>query len=262
MLCLSGRCQPRPKQGYVWREAKNCLFCIVRRVLPALRHRRRPGRGSSGAFTHDTQRFNFSPKYKRYARARTYIWSSSKCKFECAFSGEVGRTCCSSYRQHCCSSYKQLKQRVVKARNLLDAIGRYPNAQGAFTLIRSCSGWAKVLHSCRTVLLPLQAEGLSQADQDTRHSLGRLVGSPLSDDDWRVASIAVANSGLAARSALEHAPAAYPPAQELCTRIWPGFGEYDLPLLGLLFFPMQVFMALPALRPKRVDRGQGLSSPA
>ena len=50
---------------------------------------------------------------------------------------------------------------------------------------------------------------MSQADQDIRHSLGRLVGSPLSDDDWRVASIGVASGGLVARSALEHAPAAY-----------------------------------------------------
>ena len=27
------------------------------------------------------------------------------------------------------------------------------------------------------------------------------------------------------------------PVLELCTRIWPGFGEYDLPLLGLSFLP-------------------------
>ena len=89
-----------------------------------------------------------------------------------------------------------------------------------------------MLFSCRTVPPPLQAEGLSQADQDIRHSLGRLVGRNLSDDDWRVASIGVANGGLGARSALEHAPAAHvsslAQSQELCTRIWPGFDEYDL----------------------------------
>ena len=49
VLCLGGRCQPRTKQGNVWGEAKNCLFRLVPRVLPALRHRRRAGRGSSGA---------------------------------------------------------------------------------------------------------------------------------------------------------------------------------------------------------------------
>ena len=76
-----------------------------------------------------------------------------------------------------------------------------PDSQGAFSLLRSCSGWAKVLYSCRTVPPPLQTDGLRQADQDIRHSLGRLVGSPLSDDDWRLASIGVAQgrSGPAVR---------------------------------------------------------------
>ena len=71
-----------------------------------------------------------------------------------------------------------LKRRVLEARNLLDAIGRYPDAQGAFSLLHSCSGWAKVLYSCLRAPPPLQADGLSQADQDIRHSLGRLVGTP------------------------------------------------------------------------------------
>ena len=125
-----------------------------------------------------------------------------------------------------------LKRRVVKARNLLDAFRRYPDAQGAFTLLRSCSGWPKVLQPCKTVHPPLQSGGWGQGDQDIRHSLGRLVGSLLSDDDWRAASNGVANGSLGAHSALEHAPAAcvssLAQTQELCTRIWSGFDEYDL----------------------------------
>ena len=108
-----------------------------------------------------------------------------------------------------------------------------------------------MLYSCRTVPPPLQTEGLGQADQDIRHSLGRLVGSLPSDDDWRVASIGVANGGPEATIALEHAPAAYVSSlaqtQELHTSIWPGFDEYDLdggfmrsdvePSLGASFLP-------------------------
>ena len=52
---------------------------------------------------------------------------------------------------------------------------------------------------------PLHAEGLGQADRDISHLLGRFVGSPLSDEDWKVASLGVANGGVGARSALEHA---------------------------------------------------------
>ena len=79
---------------------------------------------------------------------------------------------------------------------------------------------------------PPQTDGLRQAYQDICHSLWRLVGSPLSDDDWRLASIGVAQGGLGARSALLHAPAAYisslAQTRELCARMWPGFDEYDL----------------------------------
>ena len=125
-----------------------------------------------------------------------------------------------------------LQRRVSKAKNLLDAIGRYSDAQGAFTLLRSCSGWAKILYSCRTVPPPLQQKGLRQADTDIRHSLGRLVGSQLTDDSWRIASLGVANGGLGIRSAAEHAPAAYISSlgqtQALCTLVWPAFDEYDL----------------------------------
>ena len=125
-----------------------------------------------------------------------------------------------------------LKRRVTKTKNLLDAIGRYYDAQGAFTLLRSCGGWAKILYSCRTVPPHLQQDGLRQVDIDIRHSLGRLVGGPLSDDSWRIASIGVANGGLGTRSAAEHAPAAYisslAQTQTLCTLIWPAFDEYDL----------------------------------
>ena len=79
LCCVSvGKCQPRPKIRRSLGEAKSCFFRLDSRVLPALRHRRRAGRGSSGAFTHDTQWFNFSPKHKRSARARTYIQTSSK----------------------------------------------------------------------------------------------------------------------------------------------------------------------------------------
>ena len=91
---------------------------------------------------------------------------------------------------------------------------------------------AKILYCCRTVPPSIQASGLGQADRDIRHSLGQLVGSPLSDEDWRLASVGVANGGIGARSALEHAPTAYisslAQSQELCARIWPGFDEYDI----------------------------------
>ena len=90
-------------------------------------------------------------------------------------------------------------------------------------------GGAKILYSCRTVPPTLQPDALAQGDADIRGALGRLVGSPLSDDDWRLASLGM---GAGARSAREHAPAAYVASltatAALSARIWPAFAEYDL----------------------------------
>ena len=67
------------------------------------------------------------------------------------------------------------------------------------------------------------------AHRDIRSALCHFVGRPLSDDDWRLASLGITAGGLGARSAAEHAPAAYVasfsachdlcvPARKLCAR--------------------------------------------
>ena len=125
-----------------------------------------------------------------------------------------------------------LGRRVGKARALLSAIGRFPDAQGAFSLLRSCSGWSKVLYSCRTVPPDAQFHGLRTADSDLRAAMGQLIGRPLSEDDWRLASLGIAAGGLGARCAAEHAPAAYVASfsacRELCGQLWPAFDPFDL----------------------------------
>ena len=125
-----------------------------------------------------------------------------------------------------------LGRRVGKARALLSAIGRFPDAHGAFSLLRSCSGWSKVLYSCRTVPPSAQMCGLRTADNGLRAALSQLIGRPLTEDDWRLASLGVAAGGLGARCAAEHAPAAYVASfsacRELCGRLWPAFDPLDL----------------------------------
>ena len=117
-----------------------------------------------------------------------------------------------------------LSKRVPKASSLFHAIGKYEDAHGAFTLLRSCTGWAKILYSCRTVPPTLQPDALAQADADVRDALGRLVGSPLSADDWRLPSLGISAGGIGARSARE--PVRH---GRLSTRIWPAF---ELPALS------------------------------
>ena len=125
-----------------------------------------------------------------------------------------------------------LGRRVTKARTLLTAIGKFPDAQGAFCLLRSCSGWSKVLYSCRTVPPDVHLRGLCDADGDIRSALCHLIGRSLSDDDWRLASLGITAGGLGARSAAEYAPAAYVASfcacRDVCGLLSTDFDHLDL----------------------------------
>ena len=98
--------------------------------------------------------------------------------------------------------------------------------------VRNFSGWSKVLYSCRTVPPSAQMCGLRTADNDLRAALSQLIGRPLTEDDWRLASLGGAAGGLGARCAAEHGPAAYVASffacRELCGRLWPAFDPFDL----------------------------------
>ena len=70
-----------------------------------------------------------------------------------------------------------LGRRVGKARTLL-SIGKFLDAQGVLCLLSSCSGWSKVLHSCRTVPPDVHLRGLCDADRDIRSALCHVIGAP------------------------------------------------------------------------------------
>ena len=80
-------------------------------------------------------------------------------------------------------SHTFLSKRVGKASALLLAIDRFQDAHGAFTLLLSCAGWAKIFHFCSISKPSLQSASLAFPDVDVRGALRRLVRSPLSDGE-------------------------------------------------------------------------------
>ena len=82
---------------------------------------------------------------------------------------------------------------MAKARALLVAIGRFPDGP---ILVARC------LLICNLLAFIPQAV-------DIRAALNRLIGTPMSHDFRRLASLEIASGGLGARSAAEQAPAAY-----------------------------------------------------
>ena len=120
---------------------------------------------------------------------------------------------------------------VGKARTLLTAIGKFPDDQGAFCLLRSCSGWSKVLYSRSIVPPDVHLRGLCDADRDIQSGYrGWWAG------------------GLGARSAAEHAPASYVASfsacRDLCSLLWTGFDPLDLDD-GCRFLPVSPPFAAP-----------------
>ena len=97
-----------------------------------------------------------------------------------------------------------------------------------------------MLKELSTVLPDAQHAGLLAADTDIHSALGRMVGAPLSDDDWRLAAL-----GISSRSAREHAPAAcvasFSACPDLCSAIWPAFDP-----LGAASLPPRAPLVLPS----------------
>ena len=97
----------------------------------------------------------------------------------------------------------------------------FPGCTRVFLPFRTCSGCAKDLYSFRTVLPDMQPAGLRSADVDIRTAPSSLIGTLLSDDDWRMASLGITSGGHGARSAAEH-------CRNLCTQFWPASDHLDL----------------------------------
>ena len=73
---------------------------------------------------------------------------------------------------------------VDEASALLQVLGKYHDVQGAFVLLQTCSGWSKILHSCRTVPpshkvwpVPTRTSGPPSGALRGRHFLTRIEGS-------------------------------------------------------------------------------------
>ena len=120
-----------------------------------------------------------------------------------------------------------------QASSLILGIGKYDDvSRGLSPSSAPCTGWAKNLYYCRTVPRTLQLEAWPRPSQTSRMPSVVWKVSPLSSDDWRLASLGISAGGIGARSAQEHAPAVHvaglSATAALSARIWPAFDEYDL----------------------------------
>lgn len=99
--------------------------------------------------------------------------------------------------------------RAAKAGNLLDSLGELEDPQVALRLLRSCAGFARLLHSMRCNPPSPQTMALDMFDGMVRRCFGDFTGLHLTASQWKQASLGFAHAGLGLRSTSHHAPAAY-----------------------------------------------------
>ena len=89
----------------------------------------------------------------------------------------------------------------------------------AFTLVRICGGFCKLVHLARTTP-PLHATKAFQIfDEDVRKCFAQCTAVDTSDHAWHQARLSLSRGGQGLRSLAQHSPAAY--IASLCTS---GFG--------------------------------------
>ena len=102
-----------------------------------------------------------------------------------------------------------LQKRVDKVEQITSLLHNMKDPHMEFCLLRSCLALPKIMFNVRTVdttpFLPL----LQEFDRTTREALVRILGSPVSDQQWQQAKLPVSMGGLGLTAAEDHAPTAY-----------------------------------------------------
>ena len=90
----------------------------------------------------------------------------------------------------------------------------------AFTLLRICEGFCKLIHLARTTPPLHTTKAFEIFDADVRKCFAQCTAVDTSDHAWHQARLSLSRGGLGLRSLAQHSPAAY--IASLCTS---GFGS-------------------------------------
>ena len=109
-------------------------------------------------------------------------------------------------QQYVREKLQKLVEKVQRITSLLPLLGD-PHTESV--LLRSCLGLPKMMYTLRAVETVAHQEILAEYDRVTREAIGRIVGVPLTNEQWLQANLPVSMGGLGLRTAKDHAPAAF-----------------------------------------------------
>ena len=124
-----------------------------------------------------------------------------------------------------------LDRRVSKALKIVGAATQLESPQDAFSIIRSCAGFCKIVYSIRVTPPDMLRASMGAFEEGLRHGLETIVGSTLDERHWDQAGLSIKEGGLGLRRPTQHADAAYIASfrgsADLATAIDPHFDPQD-----------------------------------
>ena len=101
------------------------------------------------------------------------------------------------------------EEKIEKIRQITEMLPLLKDPHSEFVLLRSCLSLPKLMFLLRALDTTEHQDLLQSFDTISRGALSRIVGSPVTDDQWAQAKLPVAMGGLGLRAAEDHASSAY-----------------------------------------------------
>ena len=86
---------------------------------------------------------------------------------------------------------------------------RLEDTQVAYTLLRQCASFGKMVYAARTVPPEFHRDALAEYDASVQEAFGEITGIRKGGDTWLQASLSIKRGGLGLRPTALHADASY-----------------------------------------------------
>ena len=102
-----------------------------------------------------------------------------------------------------------VESKISDLEELLENLHVLEDPHSEFSVLRNCFSLPKFSYITRTIPPGPHLQSYQRFNQAVRHTTEGIIGTSLSDSQWKQASLPVSMGGLGLRSAMAHAPGAY-----------------------------------------------------
>ena len=104
---------------------------------------------------------------------------------------------------------KHARAKVSDLAATFSMLKRLEDTQVAYTLLRQCASFGKMVYTARTVPPEFHQDALAEYDASVQEAFGEITGIRKGGDTWLQASLSIKRGGLGLRPTALHADASY-----------------------------------------------------